>query len=187
MPGALPLRRQLSESCVNIDSVYQEIMNQLRAGKRPAIELSKDEVEFLCRYPENGSRSLNDWRPWLAIVTHSRKGHFEFQSILVDLLHTAIDPELLVFTLAAFQKHIIEFYQRKGERFPVQTIEALKAPLQNSHLEVVEWALKIIEQLGPQNRLLANALRKLRPGFWKCFFPRQLALRRKINALLPRL
>ncbi len=168
---------------MNIDLTYQELIAQLKTGKRPFVELSKDEVAFLCQRPKND----NLLRPWLAILGYSRKNYFEFQTILIDFLHTEHRPELLVFALSAFQKHVIEFYHRKGERFPLHVIEALKIPLRHSNSEVVDWTLKMIEQLGPQRALLTKVLRERIPELWKCFSPRQFALRHRIGVLLSRL
>ncbi len=176
-------------SAVNLDAFYQNFMLQLKSGQRPSVELSKTQVRSLCRqWEEEVPDGLNCeyLRPWLALLGHCRKGYFEFQKIVIGILHTVQDAELVLFALAAFEKHIVGFYQRKGERIPGQIVEELKIPLGHPHPQVVLWTLGTIEQLGPQRAILRSALLERMPGIWKMVWPTERAIRQKLKALLAR-
>ncbi len=168
---------------MNIEALYQDILEQLKEGKRPMLELSQNEIDTLVQEWERRCHSPENLRPLLAIFDHCRKEHQEFQALLIKTLQSVQDSETLIFTLSAFQKHVIEFYQKRGLRFPMKILESFKTLLQHQNFEVLEWTLRTIEQLGPQGIVLKESLIMRKPGFLQGLRPQQKIIKQLIEII----
>jgi len=152
--------------------LYEKTLLDLKAGKRPNLTLSPEELAQCKDYfiKLNGlNAETNDYLPLLALLDHSRKSHPDLQDPLIEVLKNRQEPELLVHCLSCCLKVIIGECERKGERIPFKLLEALKVPLTHSNLEVLEWALRVLEQTGSQSILLKENARAIRLKPWPIF------------------
>ena len=77
------------------------------------------------------------------------------------------NQELLIYTLAASQKHVIAESLRSGNMISSAYFEKLKELLKNKNPEVVEWTLRTIETMGPLSLRFVKEVRAAKPGLLK--------------------
>jgi hypothetical protein len=152
---------------MNIESLYNEIIEELKRGGRGLRKLSPDQIEGLIK---NWNR--DQLKLILCILDHSIENLACFDESIIKSLHEETEPELLIFLLGAAQKHSIA--ARAYDGFPPSSdfIKAIKYLLNSPHInkpEVLEWTLRIIEQMGMKSILFKKEIIKLRPGLGSLF------------------
>ncbi|MAF78554.1 MAG: hypothetical protein CME60_10345 [Halobacteriovoraceae bacterium] len=159
----------------DIQTKYNETLDLLKAGKRPLIKLEEEELIFLAKkWQELNEQNAAEIKfyPILCIADHLTRSHEELVAPLVKTLEQREEVNLLVYTLSASFKVIIEDCQKKNERIPFSFLNALKKPLQHKDLEVLEWTLRVIDQLGPQGIFLKAETLGRKPGFMQKLNPK---------------
>ena len=58
----------------------------------------------------------------MSVATHCRGEHEELQGPIMRTLCEETDPEILVFALGAFQKHVVEFHRNRGSKSPKRPV-----------------------------------------------------------------
>ena len=170
---------------MNVAYLHQEILKKLRANQRPQLRLSKSEVEEIIReWKKCQFTSSKEARPLLSILNHCRGEFHEFIPLITEVLRTIENPEILIFTLSAFRKHVIEFYQKRGERIPQEILENLGPPLKHPNLEVLEWTLRTLELLGGQGLRFKESLLQRRPTLFQSFCPKYRVIKKLIETIL---
>lgn len=172
-----------------IEITYQETLEKLKQGIRPLLQLKKEEVSHCLTFwnellEKNAPES--DFLPLLCILDHAKAGSLEFVAPIKITLERRSEKELLLHTLSASHKVIIEECQRRGERIPGDFILALKGPLDHSEAEVVEWTLRTIEALGHQSILLKEEVISRRPGLSSLFNKHRKASQQLVDYLIDR-
>ncbi|MCR9203228.1 MAG: hypothetical protein NXH75_01535 [Halobacteriovoraceae bacterium] len=172
-----------------IDITYQETLEKLKNEIRPIIQLSPDEVE-ICLEAWNTlleqKASEREFFPLLCILDHAKTGSLKFSQPIKTTLESRTEEDLLLHTLSASHKVIIEECQRQGERIPGDFIFALKSTLDHSSPEVVEWTLRTIEALGHQSIILKEEVIKRRPGLSSLFNKHRKASQQLVDYLIER-
>lgn len=151
----------------DIDKKYQETLSLLKEGKRPLIKLDTSELEQLAHHWNDLNKREADqaeYFPVLCIADHLTQSHESLITPLVYILENRQEENLLIYTLTASFKIIIEDCQKKNERIPFNFLNALKKPLAHQSWEVLEWTLRVVDQLGPQSILLKPETLARKPG-----------------------
>ena len=169
---------------MDINASYQKIIAQLKEEKRPCVQLGPKDIEIILQEWEKAFPSGEKLKPLLAILGHSQKECPQFEPIILKALQDLEDKETLIFLLSAFQKHIIESYQKRGLRFTQKILKSLEKVLLHPDPHVLEWALRTVEQLGPQKLFFKAIVMKRKPSLLKSFFPQQRVIRELIKMIL---
>lgn len=151
----------------NIQEKYRETLDLLKEGKRPLIKLSDEEAEVLSqKWSElNESQAHEDeYLPLLCIADHLTHSHPSLVDPLLYGLKNRKEPNLLVYLLTASMKVIVLDCEQRGNRFPFPFLEALKEPLKHDNWEVIQWTLRVVDQLGDQSIYLKPDVLAKRPG-----------------------
>jgi len=99
-------------------------------------------------------------------MDHSRNSHEMFEGTLCKLLHhPRSDQDLVIYTLCATQKYIIQRRNFTGDKLPDYYLDAIRKLLKTKNPETKEWTLRTIDQMGAQGKKLANDILKVRPRF----------------------
>ena len=174
---------------MDIQTLYLEILDQLKAGQRPRVRPSKTEIRNLREHFEGilGENNVNpeNLRPILCILYYMQNPSEEFAAPLMRAIELPnLDDELLIYVLVAMQKHIIAIKGREGNPVPINLIESLKNLITKSSPEVLEWCLRIAVDLGGQSVKLRSSIEPKFPTFFAALFNSHLrACRRMINEL----
>ena len=152
---------------LDIDKKYQETIELLKSGKRPMIKLTEQELIELAaawtKLNEEGAME-EKYLPLLCIADHLTTSHQDLHAPLIYTLENRDEENLLVYTLTASFKIIIEDCEKKSNRIPFAFLNALKIPLAHKSWEVLEWALRVVDQLGQQSVFLKEDVFARRPG-----------------------
>lgn len=171
---------------MDINAKYQETLELLKAEKRPFIKLEDEELRFMAQHWNelNSKKAAElDYLPILCLADHLTRSHQDLNSPLVYTLENRKEENLLVYSLSASFKIIIEECTRQNERIPFDFLKALKAPLAHESWEVLEWSLRVVDQLGPQSIFLKNEVLARRPSLLQKLNPKTKNISELINML----
>lgn len=155
-----------------LQSLYHETLNKLQKGERPIIHLNQDELAFALEYLKKLNQNkapTSEYLPLLCVLDHSKKGSLTFAEPLAEIYRERNESEILIYSLSAALKVIIEECERQGERIPFSFMKSLPRLLSHKDPEVVEWTLRTIEALGHQSIILKDDVLKARPGLSALF------------------
>jgi hypothetical protein len=164
---------------MNIESVYQKILEEINKGHRGLVRLSEDEEGELQHHLDRREKLLEV----LCIIEHSSSPSLKFGPSLIRLLNEVPEDSLLIFALNCARRHIVEARFQRGLRLEYDFLETLKKLLFHKNPEVVEWTLRLIESCGNQGIYFLREFDKIKPPPWKWFNPHRRAIR-EIIALL---
>ena len=99
------------------------------------------------------------------------------------LLQKNLGPQELIYLLNAARKHIILARFKDGQRLDMEFLEGLRHMLRHSDLEVVEWALRTVEECGAQAVLLAKDVRAVRPSVFSLWRARNRTILELVTLL----
>lgn len=164
---------------MNYQDHYIQIIDKLKKHERPLIKLTQDLVEELKNEWAASLRQGNQERlkliKILCILDNTQNYAADFNDLFLQTFKTITDHELIIYTLAASQKHIINQSFRSGDMIPHFYFEHLKILLKHKNPEVLEWTLRTVESLGPLSMRLKNEVRGIKPSFFKLFNAHQQA------------
>lgn len=166
---------------MNIESLYDEIIDELKLGGRGLRKLSKDQIDLLIE-----SWNRDQLKLILCILDHSIENLACFDEPIIKSIHEETDPELLIFLLGAAQKHSIA--ARANDGFPPSSdfMNAIRYLLNSPHIknpEVLEWTLRILEQMGMKSILFKKEIINLRPGLGSLFNQHKKSCKQLIELL----
>lgn len=170
----------------DINTKYKETMELLKEGKRPFIRLNDEELEHLAsHWNELNERSAHedDYLPLLCLADHLTRSHKALNKPLIYTLENRKEENLLVYSLSSSFKIIIEECIRQNERIPFNFLNALKTPLTHESWEVLEWSLRVVDQLGQQSIFLKQEVLSRRPGLFQKLNPKVKNIFELINML----
>ena len=111
----------------------------------------------------------------LCILDNSQNTTSELNELFFKTLKEIKDHELIVYALAASQKHVIADGLKTGKMISIEYFEILKNLLLEKNPEVKEWTLRTIESMGPLSLRLKNEVLAAKPGLLKIFNQHQKA------------
>ena len=171
---------------VDIDTFYEHILEDIRAGKRPTLSLTQGDFSSIrtCWEKALEVSDLSALEKILCVLGHSAELSDDFDGFFVQTLEYPFGrnekSRFIVLTLAASWKHIVDRSHKKGERIDARFIEALRKLLHGDNLEILEWVLRTIDQIGPQAIFFKNDIMEIKMG------PTRLlsAQKRKIHRMI---
>lgn len=151
---------------MNIEQKYQEVIDQLREGKRPYFKFKTSEFalmrDSLEEALDKGDEKLVEKILCLLEVCSNQSPLFN--ELLFKTLETFQSKDMIIFSLGAIQKQIIDRSTKEGERPSSKLFECLRVLLSHKEPEVLEWALRIIEGLGPMSYSLKEEVLAAKPS-----------------------
>jgi hypothetical protein len=171
---------------MNLEEIYQNILEGLKLGHRSLKKFSPDELaELNGIYQQTLQTDPLKLEKILCIIEHSSSLYAPFEKTILETLALDLPDHLRIFALNCARKHIIQERFKRGQRLHYDFLEALKKLLHSSSPEVVEWTLRTIEECGNQGVYFLKEFDKIKPAPWKWFNPHYRAVR-EIIALLER-
>lgn len=156
---------------MNIDQIFEKTINDLKQEKRPLHPFSPEDHQELKAYwhEQLAQQNLKEINKVLCLLEHSQTYSSECDELFIRSLKEIQDTQTLVFLLSASAKHIVTRSQRDGQRIAFAFIEALKELLSHQDPEVLEWVLRVIDQLGNQALILRPEIIKQKPSLLSVF------------------
>lgn len=158
---------------MNYQDLYAQIILKLKNDERPLIKLTPELVSELKAVWSASLSSDKIDESALTKIFCILDNTQNYTSELNDLFHESFlkikNHELLIYTLAAAQKHLVNESLRTGNMVPSFFFEHLKILLKNKNPEVLEWTLRTIESMGPLSMRFRKEIREVKPSFMKLF------------------
>jgi hypothetical protein len=156
---------------MNYQETYNQIMIQLKQDARPLIKLTPELLTELKREWQMAITEDNiddkSVEKILCILNNTQNMTSEFNDLFIITFEKVRGSDLLIYLLAASQKHIIAESLRTGNMISSEYFEKLKELLKNKNPEVVEWTLRTIETMGPLSLRFVKEVREIKPGIFK--------------------
>ena len=158
---------------MNYESLYNDIILKLKKNERPQIKLSP---ELIAELRDEWQKAINlavidesAIKKILCILDNAQNMTSELNELFIKTLEKVRDQDLLIYALAASQKHVIGESLRSGKMISSEYFDKLKVLLNNKNPEVVEWTLRTIESMGPLSLRLVKEVRSVKFSFFKFF------------------
>ncbi|MFA6237488.1 MAG: hypothetical protein WC635_09200 [Bacteriovorax sp.] len=172
---------------MNYHEVYSQIIEKLKRNERPQIRLTPELVaELKTAWKKAIEGDLIDEEALtriFCILDNTQNYTSELNEYFFESLKKIRNHELLIYALAASQKHVVSESLRSGVMVPAVYFEHLKELLKNKNPEVLEWTLRTIESMGPLSMRLKNEVRDVKPAFLKLFNTHQKSAMQIIDLL----
>lgn len=171
---------------MDIDQKYNQVISELKQGKRPYFKLSKEDFNFLHDYLD---QSLTDDKPSntkkvLCLLEVCANHAPVFDELLYKVLDQYKEKDMTIFCLGVIQKQIIDRHTKEGERPSSKLFNYLKELLKHPAPEVVEWSLRTIEGLGPMSYSLKEEILAAKPSVFGSLNPHKKASRQIVDLIL---
>lgn len=172
---------------MNYQELYSQIIEKLKKHERPQIKLTPELVsELKSAWQEALLRPAIDESALtkiLCILDNTQNATSELNDLFSQTFEKIRNQELLIYLLAASQKHIVNESLRTGNMIPAFYFDQLRLLLKNKNPEVLEWTLRTIESMGPLSLRLKKEVREVKPGFLKLFNAHQKSASQIIELL----
>jgi len=170
---------------MDIDQYYKPLMADLKAGKRVFFKAPKPEMRQISDYFAQCLKNSNqaELRKVLCLLDHCQLPSPLFTDLICQALETEQDPEMIVFLLSCSTKHIIKRIKEGEIRTPENYLLTLEKLLTHPNPEVMEWNLRIIEQMPKLPNKLKIKVLEHKPSFLKMLDKHHKASRQIITML----
>lgn len=160
---------------MNTNDLYLDTIAKLKRDIRPLILLTPELILRLKLEWQNALNASNidqsSLKKILCILDNTQNMTSELNELFIKTLEQSHDPDLLIYTLAASQKHVIGESLRTGNMISNAYFQKLKELLKSKNPEVLEWTLRTIEAMGPLSLRFIKDVRDIKPGVLKFFNP----------------
>lgn len=159
---------------MDYQELYASILKDLEQDIRPQVRLSKNDLSELFRHWND---LLSNWhkdkefelKKILCIVDHSQTLSRELAGPIIKTLYLDLPSDLIIYSIASAQKHIITKSALDGVPIPTDFVEVLKKLLDSKDPEIFEWVLRAIESMGNQSLKFRDVVLKKKPSFFATF------------------
>ncbi len=174
---------------MDVTTAYVQILSSLQSQKRtyhsfPLEELASHWNQAL------EAKDFNFLKKILCLVKYSQQISSLFDSLFVKTLTLLQEfqewDELIVFTLGASWRHILERSHKTGERIDRRFMDSLKKLLNHKNPEILEWTLRTIDHMGGEALYFKDAIMEIKLGMGRFFQPNKRASFQIIQMLLKR-
>ena len=172
-----------------LEALYTEIIEKLKNHQRPQVRLSPELVSLI-RDAWQGALKENDeslqnssLKKIFCILDNTQTTTSELNELFIQTLKEIKNNELIVYCLAASQKHLIGDSFKTGKMISYEFFDLLKNLVKDKNPEIKEWALRTIETLGPMSLRLKNEVLNSKPGLSKFINKHAKASQEIIDAL----
>jgi len=156
---------------MNYQELYIQIIEKIKKDERPLIKLTPELMAELRLEWQKALDHINidetAIKKILCILDNTQNRTSELNELFIKTFDKVRNQELLIYALAASQKHVIAESLRTGNMITSEYFEKLKELLKNKNPEVVEWTLRTIETMGPLSLRLISEVRAVKPGILK--------------------
>lgn len=158
---------------MNYRELYIETIEKLKRHERPQIKLTPELIEELKSAWQKAlsGTQVNEeaLREILCILDNTQNVTSQFNDYFFQTIERVKEGDLLIYTLSASQKHVIDEALKSGVMISGIYFEQLKKLLKSKNPEVLEWTLRTIETLGPLSLRLKKEVLESKPGIMKFF------------------
>ncbi|MCB9061658.1 MAG: hypothetical protein H6622_09070 [Halobacteriovoraceae bacterium] len=163
-----------------IEQAYIEIMEKLKNGERALMETNQildldlnQNLDKLFSLKSYKTSEIDSFNKILCVLTYQIKGNFKLGTKVLDIALSIenLPFETAIYCLNTLSKHVIEYCQLKGNKYPTELYEVLKKYLKSENAELLEWTLRTIDQIGMKSIVLKNEILNVRPHFFKGLNP----------------
>lgn len=153
---------------INVQERYLEIISRLKAGKRAIFKAT--ESEMACFHSELETaikdQNANAIEELFCILSNTQQKDLRFEESLLVYLSKpeSLSTDQIIMALSVVRKHIIEAKQINGMRQDIKLLQILEKLLYSPEPEVVEWSLRLIEEMGSQAAYFKRHFVKIMPG-----------------------
>lgn len=160
-----------------LEKLYQETIEKLKRDERPLIKLTEELIaelksewqKAISGVNNNGILDEEKLKKIMCILDNTQNMSAQFNELFFTTLAKLKEGDLLIYTLAASQKHVVEEALKTGVMIPGIYFDQLKKLLESKNPEVLEWTLRTIETMGPLSMRFKNEVKNIRPSFLKMF------------------
>jgi hypothetical protein len=154
---------------MDIDKYYAPLISDLKQGKRVFFKASKPVLRELAEYFSHLLENPNqqELRKVLCLLDHCQFPCPYFVSPLYQALEQETDPDNLIFLLSCFSNHVVKLAIDGQHRIEKGYYKFLQALLSHKSPEVLEWTLRIIDQLPKVPAELKAAVLQKKPSILK--------------------
>lgn len=170
---------------MDLNTEFEKVIEKLKKHERPLTKFTDEEFQQLNAIWTTllEERKYEELPKLYCLLDNTQNFSNVFTQNIYQTFKLVQDSELIIFNLSAASKHIISFHHKKGERVPFELIEVLKGLLSHKDPEVLEWALRTIEQLGSQAIFLKDDIINSKPGILSLFDKHRKASKQIIEML----
>lgn len=172
---------------MDLQTIYLNIIDKLKEGKRPIVSLDDTLVAEIKHIWQESLEVLNygtakaeaialaeeQLRKIFCILGHTHTSSKEFNELIILTLKNISQSEILVYALGVSHKQMIAESFKSGVILPQEFFSVLKNILAHPSPEVKEWGLRTVDALGPLGTRLKDDVLKMKttPFFnFKQFF-----------------
>ena len=150
-----------------IQEVYVSILDSLKKGHRPRINLNEEESKLLkawLKRPKN-------WHSGVCILCHLRTPTEEFHQEIEEILisESRQSYELAPFLMEALERHMIDLKTQTGNPPAPKMLKALASYIKKCPKKALKHPLLLIESLGGQNIYFKKVVQDLQWGLLSIF------------------
>jgi hypothetical protein len=167
---------------MHYEDLYNETIAKLKRLERPLITLTpeliselKSEWEKIIAVEGTHLSESKALEKILCILDNTRNMSREFNDCFFKTMASLPDGDVLIYALAASQKHVVNEALKSGVMIQGQYFDLLKKFLKSKNPEVLEWTLRTIESMGPMSLRFQKEIRALKPSMLKIFNQHQRA------------
>lgn len=158
---------------MNYQELYLQTIEKLKRDERPHIKLTQELIEELKSEWQKavGGTSIDEsaLKKILCILDNTQNMSSQFNEYFFMTIEKVKDGDLLIYTLAASQKHVVGESLKSGVMISSVYFDQLKNLLKSKNPEVIEWTLRTIESMGPLSMRFKKEVAEAKPGFMKFF------------------
>ncbi len=172
-----------------LEQLYSEIIEKLKNHQRPQVRLSPELIGMLKEAWEGAlkeheeSLQRSSLKKIFCILDNTQTTTSELNDLFIKSLKEIKNHELIVYCLAASQKHLVGDSLKTGKMISFEFFELLKTLVKDQNPEIKEWALRTVETLGPMSLRLKNEVLSAKPGLSKFINKHAKASQEIIDAL----
>lgn len=153
---------------------YQHVINTLKSGNRPNLELSEEEigeVQELLNSQLEGEFHPDAFAQALCLIDHHNRPEPLFAPALLKCLsHPGPSEDHLVFVLSALNKHLVSWCKQQSKDLPKDLFVELSLLIDKTHNhELLIWILELIKDLGREGIYFKDKVEELRPKLFQKF------------------
>lgn len=165
--------------------IYHDIIEKLKAGKRPLVKLSTEECHELREKLLQAANNQNkdELYPLLCILDNTQTFIPDLDQAFLIAFEKFQDSETLVLLLGCMQRHIIEYKAMGGNRLTMDFLKVLENGLRHEDPEVLEWTLRTIESMGSQGIFFKSIMKEVKPNVLAVFNKHKKASKQIIEML----
>lgn len=150
---------------LNFHEFVAKIILTLEQGKKPRLSLTSEIQQVVINNLEQEKKLKNT----LLILRYLNAPQKFWGDHLLHFKNKSWSSDLFITYLGVCHYHILERCQRDGEKVPKDYLDILKTGFNHPALEVKEWSLRSIIELGYSKERFKPLVFAFRPSLFKIF------------------